>query len=118
MATQLHAAEEARHRAERRLAEVEAAAARQVAKVEAELALTREAFAGAQAQAEEVRAAYRRAMGGAEPEWSRSSVGRLGRRATGIMIALERYPGFRTEPASANPRAWADHIAARRQSRR
>ena len=63
---QLHAAEEARHRAELRLAEVEAAAARRVAKVEAELALTREAFAGAQAQAEEVRAAYRRAMGGAE----------------------------------------------------
>ena len=66
MAGELHAAEEARHRAELRLAEVEAAAARQVAKLEAELALTREAFAGAQAQADEVRAAYRRAMGGAE----------------------------------------------------
>ena len=66
MASELHAAEEARHRAELRLAEVEAAAARRVAKVEAELALTREAFAGAQAQADEVRAAYRRAMGGAE----------------------------------------------------
>ena len=47
---------------------MEAAAARRVAKLDAELALTREAFAGAQAQAEEVRAAYRRAMGGAEPE--------------------------------------------------
>ena len=48
MASELHAAEEARHRAELRLTEVEAAAARRVAKVEAELALTREAFAGAQ----------------------------------------------------------------------
>ena len=66
MARELHAAEEARHRAELRLGEVEAAAARRVAKVEAELALTREAFAGAKAQADEVRAAYRRAMGGAE----------------------------------------------------
>jgi sigma54-dependent transcription regulator len=66
MASELHAAEEARHRAELRLTEVEAAAARRVAKLDAELALTREAFAGAQAQAEEVRTAYRRAMGGAE----------------------------------------------------
>ena len=39
-----------------------------VTEVEAELALTREAFAAAQAQADEVRAAYRRAMGGAQPE--------------------------------------------------
>jgi hypothetical protein len=68
MASELHAAEEARHRAELRVAEVEAASARRVAKVEAELELTREAFNGAKAQAEEVRAAYRRAMGGAEPE--------------------------------------------------
>ena len=68
MAGELHAAEEARHRAERRLAAAEAAATARVAKVEAELALTREAFAGAQAQADEVRAAYRRARGGAEPE--------------------------------------------------
>ena len=68
MARELHAAEEARHRAELRLAEVEAAAERRVAKLEAELALTREAFAGAQTQADEVRAAYRRAMGGADVE--------------------------------------------------
>ena len=68
MAGELHAAEEARHRAELRVTEVEAAAARRVAKVEAELALTREAFAGAKAQAEEVRAAYRRSIGTAEPE--------------------------------------------------
>jgi hypothetical protein len=66
MARELHAAEAARHRAEARLAEVEQAAERRVAKVAAELELTREAFAGAQAQADEVRAAYRRAMGGAE----------------------------------------------------
>jgi hypothetical protein len=63
MAGELHAAEEARRRAELRLAEAEAAAARRLAKVEAELGLTREAFAGAKAEAEEVRAAYRQAMG-------------------------------------------------------
>lgn len=68
MASELHAAEGARRRAERRLAEAEAFAEQRLAKVEAELALTREAFASAQAQADEVRAAYRRAMGGAEPK--------------------------------------------------
>jgi len=68
MATQLHAAEEARHRAELKLTGAEAAAAQRLSKVEAELALTREAFANAQAQAAEVRAGYRRSMGGVELE--------------------------------------------------
>ena len=63
IARELHVAEEARHAAELRAAEAEAASARRAAKLEAELALTREAFATAQAQAEGVRAAYRRALG-------------------------------------------------------
>lgn len=63
MARELHVAEQARHAAEQRAAEVEATAARRAAKLEAELALTREAFATAQAQAEGVRTAYRRTLG-------------------------------------------------------
>ena len=67
MARELQAAEEARHQADLRLRESEAAAARRIATIEAELALTREAFAGARAQADEVRAAYRQAMSAGEP---------------------------------------------------
>lgn len=62
MAARLHAAEEAQHQAERALAEIEAAAARRIAGLEADLAAARGAVAHAEAQTEEIRGAYRQAL--------------------------------------------------------
>lgn len=62
MADRLHTAEEAQHQAERRLAEVEAAAARRIAGLEADLTAARGAVTHAEAQTEEIRAAYRQAL--------------------------------------------------------
>ena len=67
MATQLHAAEEARRAAETRLARTEAEARRHFADMESDLAGTRAALAEARAQAQEIRDSYRQAMGGREP---------------------------------------------------
>jgi hypothetical protein len=62
MATRLHAAEDARHRAEHRLAAVEAEATRRVQELRAEAEGARGALAQSEAQVEEVRAAYRRVL--------------------------------------------------------
>jgi len=62
LAARLHAAEDARHRSERRLAELEAEASRRLHELEAELDGARAALARSEAQAEEIRAAYRRAL--------------------------------------------------------
>ncbi len=69
MAAQLHAAEEAKGRAEWRAAEVEEEAGRRVAELQAEVAAARAEVAKAEATTEEIRAAYRKALiGGAAPE--------------------------------------------------
>ena len=62
MATQLHAAEEAQHRAEARLAEVEADLRQRLAEAHAELVTTQDALARAEEQAEEIRTAYRQVL--------------------------------------------------------
>jgi hypothetical protein len=62
MAAQLHAAEDARHRAERRLAEVESEASRRLTELQAELDSARAALEQSEAQAEDIRAAYRRTL--------------------------------------------------------
>jgi hypothetical protein len=62
MAAQLHAAEDALHRAERRLAEVEAEASRRFAEQQAEIDAARAALTRSEAQAEDIRTAYRRAL--------------------------------------------------------
>lgn len=64
IAAQLHAAEQARHEAEARAAQVESEARRHFASMESELESTRAALDSARAQAEEVREAYRQAMQG------------------------------------------------------
>ncbi len=66
MAAQLHAAEQARHDAEARVAHVESEARRHFARMESELASTRAALDSARAQAEEIREAYRQATRGGE----------------------------------------------------
>ena len=62
IAAQLHAAEQARHEAEARVAHVENEARRHFASMELELASTRAALDSARAQAEEIRQAYRQAV--------------------------------------------------------
>jgi hypothetical protein len=62
MATQLHAAEEARQRAEWRVAEVEEEGTRRVAELQGEVEKAREAVVRAEAATEEIRAAYRKAL--------------------------------------------------------
>jgi hypothetical protein len=62
MAAQLHAAEEAQHQAEARLAEVEADLRQRLADVHAELVTAQDALARAEEQAEEIRTAYRQVM--------------------------------------------------------
>jgi hypothetical protein len=68
LATQLHAAEDARHRAETLLAEIEAEAARRIAELQDELAASQAAIARAEAQTEEIRTAYRQALIGRRTE--------------------------------------------------
>lgn len=62
LAGQLHAAEEARHRAEWRLNELREEADRRVAELNAELAAARAETGRAEAATEEIRAAYRRVL--------------------------------------------------------
>ena len=62
LAVQLHAAEDARHRAETLRDEIEAAAAQQIATLQSELAAAQEAATRAEAEVEEVRASYRRVL--------------------------------------------------------
>jgi hypothetical protein len=62
MAAQLHAAEAAQHRAEARLAEVEADLRQRLSDMHAELVTTQDALRVAEEQAEEIRAAYRQAL--------------------------------------------------------
>jgi hypothetical protein len=62
MAAQLHAAEEAQHRAEARLAAVESDLRQRLADLQAELATTQDAVRRAEEQAEDLRAAYRQAL--------------------------------------------------------
>ena len=62
MAAQLHAAEEAQHRAEARLTEVEADLRQRLADLNAELVTTQDALKRAEEQAEDLRAAYRQAL--------------------------------------------------------
>lgn len=62
LAAQLHAAQDARHAAERRLAEVESDFAGQLAQVQAELEATLASLAQARSQAEDIRAAYLRSI--------------------------------------------------------
>jgi chemotaxis protein histidine kinase CheA len=62
LAAQLHASEDAQARAERRLAEVEAEASRRLLELQGELEGTRAALAQSEAQAEDIRAAYRRTL--------------------------------------------------------
>ena len=64
LAAQLHAAEDAQHRAERRLAEVEAEASRRLVELQAELDDARATLEQSEAEAEDVRAAYRRILSG------------------------------------------------------
>lgn len=69
LAAQLHAAEEAKGRAEWRAVELEAEGARRVAELQAEVEKARGEVAKAEAATEEVRAAYRKALiGGAAQE--------------------------------------------------
>jgi hypothetical protein len=69
LAARLHAAEDGQARAETRLAEVEAEASRRLAELQAEVDGARAAAGQAEAQSEEIRAAYRRALGERE-DWS------------------------------------------------
>ena len=62
MAAQLHAAEEAKRRAEWRAAELEEEAARRVAELQAEVEKARAEVARADAATEEIRGAYRKAL--------------------------------------------------------
>ena len=62
MATQLHAAEEARQRAEWRAVELEEEAKRRVAELQAEVEAARAEVFRAEAATEEIRAAYRKAL--------------------------------------------------------
>jgi hypothetical protein len=62
LVSRLHAAEEAQFRAETRLAEVEADASQRLADLQAELDATLASLARAEAQTEEIRDAYRRAL--------------------------------------------------------
>lgn len=62
MAAQLHAAEETQRRTEWRLGEIEEERARQIAELQAELESSRAAVVRAEAQTEEIRAAYRKAL--------------------------------------------------------
>ena len=64
LAARLHRAEDAQHRAERRLAEVEAEASRRLVELQAELDDARATLERCEAGAEEVRAAYRRILSG------------------------------------------------------
>lgn len=68
LATRLQVAEDARHHAETLLVEVEQEAGRRIAGLEGELAASREAVTRAEAQTEEIRAAYRQALIGREPQ--------------------------------------------------
>jgi hypothetical protein len=68
LAAQLHAAEDARHRAETLLEEVEAEAARRIARLEGEIAASRDDVARAEAQTEEIREAYRQALIGRQAQ--------------------------------------------------
>jgi hypothetical protein len=68
LATRLHAAEDARHRAETLLGEVEQEAARRIAELENEVTLRREDVTRAEAQTEEIRAAYRQALINRQPQ--------------------------------------------------
>ena len=69
MAAQLHAAEEAKGRAEWRAIEVEEEGRRRVAELQAEVEKARADVARAEAATEEIRAAYRKVrIGGAAPE--------------------------------------------------
>lgn len=69
MAARLRAAEEARHRAEQRLTTVEGDLNARLSDREAELAATLASLAKAEAQADQVRAAYRTAMGERDATW-------------------------------------------------
>lgn len=62
MASRLHAAEAARDQTARAMAEAEAVAQRRIAGLEADLAAARSAVGHAEAQTEEIRAAYREAL--------------------------------------------------------
>jgi prophage endopeptidase len=62
MAAQLHAAEEAKARAEWRATEAEEEAGRRVAELQAEVTAARAEVAKAEAATEEIRAAYRKAL--------------------------------------------------------
>lgn len=62
LAAQLHAAEEAKGRAEWRAIEAEEEAARRVGELQAEVAAARAEVAKAEAATEEIRAAYRKAL--------------------------------------------------------
>lgn len=62
LAAQLHEAEDARERSERRMARIEKEAEARITELRADLARCRETATAAEAQAEEVRAAYRTAM--------------------------------------------------------
>ena len=62
LAVQLHAAEDARHRAETLRDEIENAAAQQIAALQSDLAAARDEAVRAAAEVEEIRASYRRVM--------------------------------------------------------
>ena len=62
LAAQMHAAEEAKGRAEWRAAEAEEEGARRVAELQKEVEKAREEVARAEATTEEIRAAYRKAL--------------------------------------------------------
>jgi hypothetical protein len=64
MAAQLHAAEDAQLRAERRLAEVEAEASRRFAELQSDLDDARAALLKSEAGSEDLRAAYRKTLTG------------------------------------------------------
>ena len=62
LAARLHAAEDALHRSEEQLAEIEAESGRRVVELEADPVGARKALAQSEAQAEEIRTAYRRSL--------------------------------------------------------
>jgi phage terminase Nu1 subunit (DNA packaging protein) len=62
LVARLHAAEDGQVRAERRLAEVEAEASRRLLDLQGELEGARASLARSEAQAEDIRAAYRRKL--------------------------------------------------------
>jgi hypothetical protein len=67
LAAQLHAAEEAKSRAELRAIELEEEGARRVSELQAEVRAARDALARAEAATEEIRAAYRKSLIGGGP---------------------------------------------------